>query len=159
MVPTLLSRNSPTDGGLVANNLVKVTVEEGKRATIRPCVGGAMTCQLTVGAEANALVRPSVDLASMESRLVCYKRRNANPCLRPHRFCIFGPHYQPGISNGGASRKSLRPPIKIGGAVVRWRVSLASQSVIRPPTQGRWCVLLSLFGHSPFALEENLRNP
>ena len=66
---------------------------------------------------------------------------------------------QPGISNGGASKKSFRPPIKVGGAGVRWRVSLASQSVIRPPTQGRWCVLLSLFGHSPFALEENLRNP
>ena len=41
---------------------------------------------------------------------------------------------------------------------VRWRVSLASQPVIRPPTQARWCVLLLLFGHSPFALEENMRN-
>ncbi len=30
-------------------------------ATIRPCVGGAMTCQLTVGSEANALLRPRVE--------------------------------------------------------------------------------------------------
>ena len=30
-------------------------------ATIRPCVGGAMTGQLTVGSEANALVRPRVE--------------------------------------------------------------------------------------------------
>ncbi len=33
----------------------------------------------------------SFDLASMESRFVSYKQRNANPYLSPHRFPILGP--------------------------------------------------------------------
>ena len=39
-----------------------------------------------------------------------------------------------------SKRKSLRPPIKVGGAVVCGCVSFVSHQAIRPPTQGRWCV-------------------
>ena len=86
-----------------------------------------MTCQLTSGPRRML----SFDLASMESRLVSYKRRNAIPYLGPHRSPILGPTINPeypmAVQAGSHSVHRSRSVGRSSAAAFLW---LASQSYV-----------------------------